>query len=261
MALLRRLGIMCGIMSAVEGRYKLLRGDNEPLHTNFVYIIEGELEFETEEGDYVVTPGSLLHFPSSVSRRLELRSGRYVEMFFKLFHTADCDLLKADIVTVRESIYAEAIRFAFEQCMGEFHRPAIRSSSMIQAYTEIIAGNLHREVQDNSSEKTDPYGSRLVSLWDRVAEEPNADWTVDRLASFVPISPTHFYRLVQERYGCSPKQYVTILRLDKAQALLRGTHHSIAEVARMVGYANEFSFSNVFVKHVGQRPGAFRQSG
>ncbi len=257
---LRRLGIASGILATVEGRYKLVRGDNEPLHTNFLYVIEGEVEVETSVGDWVATPGTLIRFPSSVSRRIELRSGpRYREMFFKVYHTAECDVLKADAVSVYHSRYADILLFALERCIEESWQRDDHSLRLLASYAEIMAVTLHREVQAWSGQNADHYKSRLSTLWDEVMDDLASVWMVERLAAKIPISPTHFHRLVQTHYGRSPKQYVTRLRMEKARSLLNGTNHSIDEIAHMVGYANEFSFSNVFLKHVGQRPGRFRK--
>ena len=176
-----------------------------------------------------------------------------------LLHTTDCVTLLAIKVTVRPSAYVENLLFAFERCVEEFQQRDGYSSQVLAAYAELLAANLLREVQATAETHADHYRGRLAMLWNEVMNNPTSCWSVEHLAAQIPISPTHLYRLVKKHYGCSPKQYVIRLRMEKAQSLLSGTGHSITEIANVVGYANEFSFSNVFFRHVGQRPGAFRR--
>ena len=86
---IKDLGLLFGILHGVDGPYKLVRGDNEPYHTNLLYIIEGNVELETSVGDFELSPGSFVHMPSNISRRIELvNSPRYIELMFKLFNNA-----------------------------------------------------------------------------------------------------------------------------------------------------------------------------
>lgn len=53
-------------------------------------------------------------------------------------------------------------------------------------------------------------------------------------------------------------QYLTCWRLCLASDLLRDTDHTLAVVARQVGYANAYALSAAFTRFYGVRPGEFR---
>jgi AraC-like DNA-binding protein len=75
---------------------------------------------------------------------------------------------------------------------------------------------------------------------------------VGRSASTV----SHVFKL---KTGKAFKQRILELRLEKAEALLRGRGEAgVAEVARAVGYENPFLFSRLFKKHRGFPPSALR---
>lgn len=64
---------------------------------------------------------------------------------------------------------------------------------------------------------------------------------------------SYLYRIFKQRYGISPKEYLTRIRLEKAKWLLaRG--HSVAECAYMVGYSDAFSLSKAYKKYYGIAP-------
>ncbi|MFC4337340.1 AraC family transcriptional regulator [Salininema proteolyticum] len=77
-------------------------------------------------------------------------------------------------------------------------------------------------------------------------------WTVTGLAERAKVSRALFadrFRTVMDQ---TPLRYVTQIRMTRAEDLLRGTDLSVGAIAREVGYANSFAFSNAFktARHV-----------
>lgn len=58
--------------------------------------------------------------------------------------------------------------------------------------------------------------------------------------------------------GCSPKQYIMMLKLDTACYLLRNTSKSIEEISESLGFSSQFHFSKSFKQHFGSAPSAWR---
>lgn len=65
-------------------------------------------------------------------------------------------------------------------------------------------------------------------------------------------------RLFHRTFAASPKQYITKLRIQKAQQLLPDPSHSIGEVAWSCGFADQNYFSRVFRSETGETPSAYR---
>lgn len=99
---------------------------------------------------------------------------------------------------------------------------------------------------------------RLWRLWDQVAADVGADWTLEGLAATVHVSPEHLRRLCRAALGRSPMQHVIWLRMRKAAELLATTDLKIETAAHEVGYQNPFVFSNTFKKWIGWRPSEHR---
>lgn len=59
--------------------------------------------------------------------------------------------------------------------------------------------------------------------------------------------------------GCSPREYITNTRMNKAKLLLVQTNKNIAEIAHGVGYSNGASFTGVFTDKIGCSPKLFRK--
>lgn len=59
--------------------------------------------------------------------------------------------------------------------------------------------------------------------------------------------------------GLPPKRYLTTMRMRRATTLLEGTDHTVAEVARMVGYDNPLYFSRLYRSYTGLPPSAAKR--
>ncbi|WP_281888779.1 AraC family transcriptional regulator [Paenibacillus sp. YYML68] len=78
---------------------------------------------------------------------------------------------------------------------------------------------------------------------------------VDALAAEVGIHRSHFSFAFRERFGTSPKAYLTKLRMTKALELIRADRLSlIQEIALTVGYPDLFTFTRAFTRYYGMSP-------
>jgi AraC family transcriptional regulator, alkane utilization regulator len=89
---------------------------------------------------------------------------------------------------------------------------------------------------------------------------PDRTWTAEEIAEKVGISRTTFFTKFRELVGEPPSQYLTRLRMQRASQILRSQPITLNEVASLVGYESEASFSKAFKQWMGQSPGAFRHA-
>lgn len=82
---------------------------------------------------------------------------------------------------------------------------------------------------------------------------------ITELARAVGISPKYLCRVFHAETGCSPKEYLTRLRMDRADMLLCDTSLPVQAVAQSVGYDNALDFSQIYRKYRGSSPSAVRR--
>ena len=92
-----------------------------------------------------------------------------------------------------------------------------------------------------------------------LAEDPRAN--LRAVARDMGMGWERFRKLFRESAGISPGAYRLRRRLERAQAELLASKRSINEIAEDLGYANPFTFSRLFHRHVGCTPSAWRASG
>lgn len=92
-----------------------------------------------------------------------------------------------------------------------------------------------------------------------VLEELNKRWTTARLAGLIGLSPFHFSRAFKATMGIPPHAWVTLQRMEAAARLVYGTRLSMVEIAGLTGYPSSAHFSQVFQRHWGVSPSAYRR--
>lgn len=88
---------------------------------------------------------------------------------------------------------------------------------------------------------------------------PEAGWTVAMLARQGGMSRTTFVERFKDRVGESPMHYVSRVRVQRAALLLRETPRRVEQIAREVGYADQFAFSKAFKRVCGVSPRVYRR--
>jgi AraC-like DNA-binding protein len=78
--------------------------------------------------------------------------------------------------------------------------------------------------------------------------------TLGSVAAALGISPCHLSRVFRAESGFPLFSHLAALRMDQARLLLLDRHHTVAEVAHAVGYADPHHFAKVFRRHAGCAP-------
>ncbi|MCE0495688.1 AraC family transcriptional regulator [Vibrio salinus] len=103
------------------------------------------------------------------------------------------------------------------------------------------------------------FDPRIRQALDYIENNLPASLSIMALANVACLSPTQFKKLFKEQTGVSVIQYITRLRMEKAQALLLHTDYPIQIVADIVGYTDHAAFSRRFLKFSGLSPSQFRR--
>jgi AraC family transcriptional regulator len=94
---------------------------------------------------------------------------------------------------------------------------------------------------------------------DFVQAHLDQDLSLEALAQQAGFSAYHFARLFRQTTGESPHQFVLRQRIERAQRLLKQSGVPLAHVALESGFANQSHLTQVFKRHLGVTPRAYRQ--
>ena len=75
-----------------------------------------------------------------------------------------------------------------------------------------------------------------------------------KLAQIAGVHPTYYSSLFKQKMGRTPIEYLTAIRMNRAKEMLIATNEKVRDVARQVGYKDEFYFSRRFKEQYGIAP-------
>lgn len=107
---------------------------------------------------------------------------------------------------------------------------------------------------NNIKAKILKYHDKLPELLANLKANPKECKTVEDMANVLNLSKPRVHQVFKEFTGYAPVEYCRLLRLEKAAEMLLTTNYKIFEIAKMVGYQDQFTFSKSFKKHFGVSP-------
>lgn len=100
----------------------------------------------------------------------------------------------------------------------------------------------------------------LQNVRKKALSEPENNWTVEKLASMVNLSPSRFHTVYKEVFGISPVKDIIETRIQIAKNMLLATDYTVTEISEKLGYLNTNHFIRQFKSAEKQTPLAYRKN-
>ncbi len=108
------------------------------------------------------------------------------------------------------------------------------------------------------SSTTEKENSTLVRFILLLFRNRTAHRDVRFYAEALHLSPNHFTRTVKRTSGRTPSEWIALITVNQAKALLRRRDLSIKQVAEALNFPEQFTFRKYFKLHAGLSPKDFR---
>ncbi|MCX4162797.1 MULTISPECIES: helix-turn-helix domain-containing protein [Paraburkholderia] len=102
-------------------------------------------------------------------------------------------------------------------------------------------------------------GARFLALIDKVRSSLEQDWSIDRLAAEVAMSPRSLQRRFSIAMGTPPGEWLMMERLMRARKLLEETNLPIEKIAFTVGFHGAATLRKHFREQLGALPTTYRR--
>ncbi|MBQ9765576.1 MAG: helix-turn-helix domain-containing protein [Lachnospiraceae bacterium] len=256
-----------------------------PFHV-LLYIMKGELPIVEDGTEYILSEGTLFFLKSYTKHwgeKLIMPGTSFAYVHFRLPDAYDSLYSNAPVAEFTPQISLERYRIR----PREFRETMITLPKRID---NLLGSNLEYKLKELASvyNSDDPFrklrvnamlSDILVDCYRLQFKTPTTikDIRADEIVSFLrthrdePFNSQKIeehmklsYKYLEEgfkkRTGMTIQQYHTALRIREAERLLGSSTQSVSEISEQLGYSDPLYFSNVFKKHTGYSPRAYRNS-
>ena len=207
------------------------------------------LRYETS-GKYICNkktfpyePVSLCIIPEGVAYERNNKEEDLLAINFKMmnYRMDEIQVFKVSDGEKYKNLFLKALKLKSENEVGSNYR--------VTAVLYEILAELTKDVGFTSN----PKDNRIILSAEYMRQNfCDPDFSTDRLAAEINLSPAYFRREFNRIYGVSPKNYLDNLRIEYAKALLETDYFSQKEVAARSGFSNASYFRTVFKAKVGK---------
>ena len=100
----------------------------------------------------------------------------------------------------------------------------------------------------------------LQTLRHQLTLRYSEDWSVERMAAEIGLSPSYLHAAYRNYYQISPTGDLISIRIERAKFYLTGTSLTVGDLAARLGYANTTHFIRQFKKQTGVSPLRYRKN-
>ncbi|MHA7580256.1 helix-turn-helix domain-containing protein [Paenibacillus vandeheii] len=232
-------------------------------HHTFVYMhkFTGKLvanDIETlvaRKSAFLCTPGTSLELFSDADHEIEL----YI-IHFDLFRVAE----KTEERRIYERELGSPVTgwiqgpyYGIQRIAAQLTTEASQNSLKVQLLLTDLLHMLWPQEGQSDAEGQDEPEQWLRSTLQYMRENYMNEIKLEKLAELAGMHPSYYSQLFKSRMQKNPIEYITHLRMNRAKELLMTSELRIRDVARQVGYRDEFYFSRRFRNHAGYAPTSY----
>ena len=221
---------------------------------DITYVIEGKAKYIIGDQEYIVRKGDLICIPKNTYRAASTIPEDLMESYAT--NICLCDQYGKDItlpfpVISHIGILPQLISL-FHDIHGGWVQKDFGYMLKIRGILCMILyqlSNLLLNEKDLSQE--DPRIKNSIQYMNSHYAEP---LSIELLANQFHLHPVYYGNLFQSTMNMTFKQYLTSLRLNSAENMLKSGEYSVSEVALQCGFSDIFYFSKLFKQKKGISP-------
>ncbi|MDF2543152.1 MAG: transcriptional regulator, AraC family [Herbinix sp.] len=226
-----------------------------------IYLYQGELTVNQPAQTRRLLPGDMILFQPECNFDYVKPAGidmEYYWVHFTGYGTTEllnqCDIETNRILTPgKHECICDKFLHLFESFLTRDKfldvEAAQRLGALIISIGKYISGQIADEPQHS-----DKICKSISFIHDHISGEIK----VSSLASIEHMSLSHYRAVFHQVMGLSPKEYITLSKLNYSCELMRQTELSIKEIAVLVGYDDPQYYNRIFKKYFGLTPSLYK---
>ncbi len=223
------------------------RRHSHPDYHEFIIVLTGAIQVRIKGERHHGEQGHVMFYPKGVAHEEYSVGAGPLETIFIGWHGDEIDCQAWPLVAhdKRDRIQTLA-RWMLELSSQAEPDLTTMQGLMMGIIAEFTVRETHEEIQ------------AVERVRQHMQENLAGCVRLEDLARVAHISRTHFVRVFTRATGTTPMKYLSRLRVDQARNLILTTKLPMKQIARSVGFADEFQLSRVFKRVTGKAPSSYR---
>ncbi|MBQ5793458.1 MAG: helix-turn-helix domain-containing protein [Clostridia bacterium] len=235
-----------------------------PLHMHRCYemvlMLEGEMTIQIDQDTYDLSAGDLILIKPNRLHSYETPTGKsgvcLLCMFSSDLIAAITDpLSKYRLHTVHlhnvQAIYRDTFLLMQEH----------RDLPTVKGFLYLLCGLFYRQIDYSAEDTIIEVSDLLQKIFAHIESNVDKPCTLHELAQALKYNESYLSRFFYSKIGVSYSDYVRSIKINYACYLLKNTHDSIFNIARLCGYATPSAFNRSFKQITGMNPNEYRSFG
>lgn len=228
------------------------------------YLVSGKCRYFIDNKTYEVLPGDIVLIPEEIIHRTDYGSGEHERLLInctrRFIPESVMPKLSKMVYHFRNAAVSKKIYSLLKKIESEYTSADEFTKDALLYYTGEIFLTLARS---NNTVKSDDNDSCVFisDLIRHIQTNYMNEIRLSEMASRYSVSPEHLSRTFKKKTGFGFNEYLTLIRLQKAEYMLKEeTPKSVSEIAYCCGFNDSNYFSDKFKKAYGVSPLKFKQN-
>lgn len=169
-------------------------------------------------------------------------------------------LLFANLVSTLFKLL-NALNLKYEDMFGSARKPleSINEAGSVEELYRNVCAMFEKVCLHVQEQRGDAAAVMLEKIKSYIAEHHgDAMIGLVSIADHFNITPPYLSAFFKKHSGTNLTDYLAQVRIERSKQLMKESKHTISQIARSVGYANDVGFIRVFKKYEGITPGKYR---
>lgn len=228
------------------------------------YVVSGKGKLFLEEEEYEVSEGQAFVIPSGVPAYYQAdKETPWYYIWIQFNGPKSAELLERAEVSVKEPVFTfgdegKNVRKCLMEIVDRHDEEYFCMGKLYEFFQIMVNTSAKMDIKKVGSDSAQQYVRRVTEYINEKYSEPIR---IQEIADYCGLDRSYLGKVFKADTGYTPQEYLLLVRMQKAKALLETSDMPVKHVGYSVGYSDPLAFSKAFKLETGISPREYRKYG
>ena len=207
-------------------------------------------------GEAAAAPGGVILYPPGAPQHYRAADSPWENDYLHFAGKDAGELAEKLALPLGQVIYPAGVEELMRR-LAAIEAAAVQTPDLADIVADAEIRRLFLELHQAGEPPRSRHAAVLRQLRLEVYRTLGEEWSVERMAERVCLSPSHFFAEYRKLFGLSPIADLIGMRISLARYYLENTVQPVGAVAALAGFTNEYYFIRQFKRRTGKTPARY----